>query len=148
MEYRDGQKSSIGADCKLQRMRVLVVDDNREFADACAKIVQLAGFEVRTASDGFEALEVAAEFHPDIALLDIELPGIDGYEVARRMRSDIALPAMTIIAVSSYGHEEARQHAKAIGFNYYLVKPVTFAELRPLLRQETAGESFCCSPEG
>jgi len=115
-------------------VRVLVVDDNRNFAHACAKMIQLAGFEVRTAFDGFEAIMIAAEFQPNITLLDIGLPDIDGYEVARQLRSDMTLQAMTIIAVSSYGHDEACQQAKATEFNHYLVEPVRFAELHPLLR--------------
>jgi DNA-binding response OmpR family regulator len=127
------QQPCTDAKCALQRVRVLVVDDNRDIVHACAKMLQSAGFEVRTAPDGFGALRIAAEFHPHITLLDIGLPDIDGYEVARRLRSDNTLRAMTIIAISGYGDEEARQQAKAIGFNHYLVKPVTFTELRPLL---------------
>ena len=122
-----------GTDRMLEGVRVLVVDDNRELAIVNARLLQLAGFEVRTVFEGFEALRVASEFHPSITLLDINLPDIDGYEVARRLRSDITLQAMTIIAVTAYGHEEARQQAKAIGFNHYLVKPVAFADLRSLL---------------
>ncbi len=93
----------------------------------------LCGFEVRIAADGFEALRVASEFQPAIVLLDIGLPGLDGFEVARRVRADLTLKAMTIIAVTGYGDEEARQQAKAIGFNHYLVKPVLLAELLVLL---------------
>jgi len=134
MPYQGGQQPGSDSDRALRRVRVLVVDDNRSFAHACARMIQLAGFEVRTAFDGVEAIVIAAEFHPNITLLDIGLPDIDGYEVARQLRSDITLRAMTIVAVSSHGHDEARQQARSIEFNHYLVKPVTFAELHPLLQ--------------
>jgi CheY-like chemotaxis protein len=121
------------ADGATEKVRVLVVDDNREFARSCAKLLQLAGFEGRIAYDGDSALEIALEFRPSIVLLDIGLPGIDGYEVARRLRSEVTLPPMTVIAVTAYSHDEARRQATASGFDHFLVKPVTFAELSPLL---------------
>jgi CheY-like chemotaxis protein len=133
------QHPGASADCAPEKVPVLVVDDNREFAESCARLLQLAGFEVGIAYDGDSALKVAVESRPSIVLLDIGLPDIDGYEVARRLRSEISLPRFTLIAVTAYSHDEARRQAKASGFDHFIVKPMTFADLGPLLvpaRQE------------
>jgi DNA-binding response OmpR family regulator len=112
---------------------VLVVDDYLDTARVCARMLQLAGFEVATAPDGFEAIRIAAEFRPNIMLLDIGLPDIDGFEVARRLRADSKFDAMTLIAFTAYPSEEFRSRAETLGFDYYLVKPVPFAELLSVL---------------
>ena len=121
------------ADVAPEKMRVLVVDDNREFAQSCARLLKLADFEVGIAHDGESALKVALEFRPDIVLLDIGLPDIDGYEVARRLKAEPSLPSFTLIAVTAYSHEEARRQAKASGFDHFIVKPMIFADLGPFL---------------
>jgi DNA-binding response OmpR family regulator len=118
----------------LSRRRVLVVDDDPNIVRGFAILLKSAGFEVRTAADGIEALHVASAFQPTVVLLDIGLPGIDGFEVARRLRADIALKAISIIAVTSDGSEESRQQADVIGFDQYVVKPVLFADLVALLK--------------
>jgi DNA-binding response OmpR family regulator len=117
----------------FQRVRVLVVDDCRDIVSTSAILLQYAGFEVRTASNGHDALKVAAEFHPQIALLDIGLPDLDGLEVARRLRANLTLQTMTLIAITAYGREEDRRRAKAAGFDHHLVKPVHFRNLLPLI---------------
>jgi CheY-like chemotaxis protein len=113
----------------FERLRVLVADDNLAIVRTTALLLQYAGFEVRTASNGHDALKVAREFHPQIALLDVGLPGIDGYEVVRRLRADLTLQMMTLIAITAYGTEEDRHRAKAAGFDHHLVKPVHFYNL-------------------
>jgi DNA-binding response OmpR family regulator len=113
---------------------VLVVDDDPNIVRGFAVVLRSAGFEVRTAADGFEALRAASAFQPAVVLLDIGLPGIDGFEVARHLRSDAALKAITIIAVTSDGSEEARRQADLIGFDRFVVKPVLFADLVALLK--------------
>ena len=92
--------SSLPAHHALEKVRVLVVDDSPDILRTCALLLQHSGFEVRTASNGRSALTVAAEFHPLIALLDIGLPDLDGYEVARRIRADLALQPVTLVAIT------------------------------------------------
>ena len=116
------------------RGRVLVVDDSLDIVRTCAILLQYAGFEVRTASNGHDALKIAVEFHPQIALLDIGLPDLDGYEIARRLRANLTLQMMTLIAITAYGREEDPVRAKAAGFDHHLVKPVEFNNLLSLIR--------------
>ena len=113
--------------------RLLVVDNCPDSVRAYGKILRLAGFEVATASDGFEALRIASDFQPSITLLDIGLPDIDGFKVARRLRPHATFDAMTLVAVTALSSEQARERAKAVGFDHYLVKPVRLAELLSLL---------------
>jgi PAS domain S-box-containing protein len=113
--------------------RVLVVDDNEDAAETMAILFQFWGHEVRTAYDGPSALSLAAEYRPEIVLLDIGLPGISGYEVAQQLRKMPGLETVTIVAVTGYGQEEDRRRALEAGFNSYLVKPVEPAELQSLI---------------
>jgi len=117
----------------FQRVRVLVVDDSLDIVRTCAVLLQFAGFEVRTAANGHDALKVAAEFRPQITLLDIGLPDLDGYEVARRLRADLTQQMMTLIATTAYGGAEDRRRAKAAGFDHHLVKPLHFYNLLSLI---------------
>ena len=131
--WRERSAPKRGAGDPPDRTRVLVVDDYPDTAHVCARMLQSAGFEVATAPDGFEALRLACDFQPSIMLLDIGLPDIDGFEVARRLRADSKFKAMTIIAFTAYPSEEFRSRAESVGFDYYLVKPVPVAELLSLL---------------
>jgi CheY-like chemotaxis protein len=101
-----------------------VVDDNRDAAVSLAMLLRLDGYEVRTVYDGPGALEVAEEFLPSIILLDIGLPGMDGYEVARRLRQHPSLAGAFLVAVTGYSQEEDRRRSREAGFDHYLVKPV------------------------
>jgi DNA-binding response OmpR family regulator len=116
-----------------QRVRVLVVDDSPDILRTCATLLQHAGFEVRVALNGYDALKIAVEFKAHICLLDIGLPGLDGYEIARRLRADLAVQTMTIIAITAYGSEEDRRRAKTAGFDHHFVKPVNFFNLLSLI---------------
>jgi len=106
--------------------RVLVVDDNVTSAQSLARVFKLEGHDVRVAYDGSHALEAVVSFRPQVVLMDIGLPGMDGYEVARRLRGDpefgegIAL----LVAVTGYAEDEARRRSREAGFDYHLVKPV------------------------
>jgi DNA-binding response OmpR family regulator len=133
------QLQTDGADVPRGGTRVLIVEDYLDTARVCAKMLQLSGFEVATASDGFEALRIAFEFEPSIMLLDIGLPDIDGFEVARRLRADSKLKAMTLIAFTAFASDESRSRAKAAGFDHYLAKPIPFAELLSALVHGNAG---------
>jgi PAS domain S-box-containing protein len=106
------------------RRRILVVDDNADSAEALALALGAIGHEVRLAGDGPSALEVAAEFKPQVVLLDIGLPGMDGYEVARRLRARKEWAGVVLVALTGYGQEEDRRRARDAGFDHHLVKPI------------------------
>jgi CheY-like chemotaxis protein/two-component sensor histidine kinase len=118
-------------------LRILVVDDNRDVAGSMALLLQLGGHQVFTAHDGEEALEVAAKERPGVILLDIGLPGMDGYEVCRQLRSQVRSAAM-IIAMTGYGQAEDRQRSMEAGFDAHQIKPVDHAELMKLLLKTPA----------
>jgi signal transduction histidine kinase len=113
--------------------RILVVDDNRDGADSLAMMLQLMGHEVETAYDGLEALDVAEAFRPEVMLLDLGLPRLDGYEVARRVRRSQWGDSVVLIAQTGWGQEEDRQRSKAAGFNFHVVKPLDAKVLEKLL---------------
>jgi signal transduction histidine kinase/PleD family two-component response regulator len=122
------------------RPRVLVVDDNVDAADLLAEFLDLMGYSTRIAHDGPSALEIAAEFKPEVALLDIGLPAMDGYELARLLRGRPDLSRVGLIAVTGYGQEADRRAAESSGFNAHLVKPVDVDRLRSIMRQMTSPE--------
>src|SRR2546421_1492363 len=113
--------------------RVLVVDDNVDSADSIAMLLQVSGHEVRVAYSGQDALDMAAKYQPDIVLLDIGLPVMDGYEVARRLRADTQLEKVKLIAVTGYGQESDRLQSREAGFDFHLVKPVDSQKLEEVL---------------
>jgi CheY-like chemotaxis protein len=115
------------------RTRVLVVDDNADIAESTALILQLAGYTVKKALSGQEALEMASSFDPAVILLDIGMPGLDGYAVARRLRGEANMKDAVLIAVTGYGTSADRSRARAAGFDRHLVKPVDPAALQHLL---------------
>lgn len=112
--------------------RVLVVDDNHDSAIALAALLRLSGHEAWVAHEGESALRLAAEKPPDVALLDIGLPGMNGYEVCRRLRAESWGARLMVIAVTGWGQDEDRIRAKEAGFDHHLVKPVTYETLSNL----------------
>jgi two-component system CheB/CheR fusion protein len=112
--------------------RVLVVDDNRDAAESLGMLLRLWGHEVRTAHDGRSGLKAALSYRPQVVLLDIGLPGLDGYEVARRLREEFGGAAL-LVAMTGYGREEDRRRAEEVGFDAHLTKPADPAALRSLL---------------
>jgi two-component system CheB/CheR fusion protein len=104
--------------------RVLLADDNVDFNDALAAVLRLCGHEVSTVNDGIAAIERIAVDRPDVVVCDIGLPGMDGYGVARHVKSNVGEPQPTLIAVTGYGQPEDRERALAAGFDHHLVKPV------------------------
>jgi PAS domain S-box-containing protein len=118
--------------------KVLVVDDSVDTADSLAMLLSLDGYEVRTAHDGIAALSAAREFAPEVVLMDIGLPGADGYEVAQRIRGEESLHDVLLIAMTGYGEEEARARSRQAGFDHHLVKPVDVSELKALLAPRVA----------
>ncbi|MBV9190403.1 MAG: PAS domain S-box protein [Betaproteobacteria bacterium] len=117
------------------RRRILVVDDNRDAAQALRLLLEGDGHEVRVANDGPSGLAAAKEFRPDVALLDIGLPKMNGYELAQRMREEPSLETTLLIAVTGYGQMHDRARTSASGFHHHLVKPVEFGALQQLLRE-------------
>lgn len=122
-----------------RRRRVLLVEDNVDAAEMLAALLKLEGFETAVAHDGLTALDAAEWHHPDAILIDIGLPGIDGYEVARRLRAREDFDRVTLVAVTGYGQDEDRRRAASAGFDQHLVKPVTLDAILPWLdrRPET-----------
>ena len=108
----------------LPGRRVLVVDDNTDGADLLAMMLQLSGHKTRIAYSGLEALETAVAFRPEVIFLDIGLPGLSGYEVARRFRATPALSPLLLVALTGWGSEEDRRRSKEAGFDIHLTKPV------------------------
>ncbi|HKY51363.1 MAG TPA: ATP-binding protein [Candidatus Limnocylindria bacterium] len=117
----------------LPKRRVLVVDDNVDAADALAELLRDYGHDVRSVHDGPSAIEQAALHRPDIVLLDIGMPGFDGYEVARRMRTELGLKA-TLVAVTGYGEARHRRQSRDAGFDQHVTKPVDTRKLETLLK--------------
>lgn len=109
--------------------RILVVDDNADAAESLAVLLALQGHETRLALTGAEALEAAWAFGPDVALLDLGLPAMDGYELAARLRAMPQLRGIRLVALTGYGRSEDRQRTRAAGFDDHLVKPVDLAAL-------------------
>ena len=114
-------------------LRVLVVDDSRDLTRMLRLTFQLEGHEVQVAHDGPSALQAALDLRPHVVLLDIGLPGWDGYEVARRMRLEPTLDGVVLVAMTGFGRDSDRQLASEAGFNHHLVKPPDFAKLEDIL---------------
>ena len=115
------------------RLRVLVVDDNQDAAESLAMLLRLAGQDVRVAYDGPSALALAQVYQSALVLLDIGLPGLDGYEVARRMRRQPGLEGVCLAAMTGWGQQEDRQRSAEAGMDHHLVKPVAPKALEQLL---------------
>jgi signal transduction histidine kinase/CheY-like chemotaxis protein len=115
-------------------MRILVVDDNVDAADSIALLLNIDGFEAQSVHGALAALDTVRSFRPDVVLLDIGLPVMDGFEVAQRLRSRIPVEQMRIVALSGYGQQTDRERAAQAGFDDYLVKPVEPTALTEFLR--------------
>ena len=116
------------------RRRILLVDDLVEVAEDMASLLREAfGHEVRTAHDGPSALQLAAEYRPELVLLDIGLPGMNGYELARRLRQQPGLGDVVLVALTGWGQEEDQRRSREAGFDAHLVKPVERSALTALL---------------
>ena len=114
-------------------LRILVVDDNEDAANSMSLLLHQFGHEVRAAYDGPAAIAMAQEFTPDAALLDIGMPVMNGYDLARALRA--GHPGLTLVAVTGWGHEAAKHKTREAGFAEHLVKPVSESALIRLLAQ-------------
>jgi DNA-binding response OmpR family regulator len=114
-------------------LRVLVVDDNTDAAESLAWLLKHRNHKVRTAHDGRRAVQLAQEFRPQVVVLDLGLPELDGYEVARQIRKSEATRGALLVALSGYGQQEHRRRSSEAGIDYHFVKPLDFAALRRTL---------------
>jgi len=136
-----------GSEEPRQRLRVVVVDDNRDAAESMAILMELWGHQVKRAFDGPRAIEASLDYWPQVIFLDIGLPGMDGYEVAGRLRERPETARAVLVAVTGYGQEEDRRRSRRAGFDHHLVKPVAPETLRLLLSSLEPGRSSSLKPE-
>ena len=132
MDSKPVQKND-SSDTAVRRFRILVVDDNHDSALSLAMVLTMMGHETRTAHDGETALATAEEFRPDVVLLDIGLPKMNGYEVAQRIREHEWGTEMFLIAVTGWGQAEDRARSAEVGLNLHMVKPVEPTALQAVL---------------
>jgi signal transduction histidine kinase len=137
----DGAASAVHADVEqapeatmsMAARRILLADDNRDALETLARLLQLGGHEIHKAVDGVQALEAATRVRPDLVLLDIGMPGMDGYEVARRIRSQPWGRAAKLVALSGWGQESDRKRSREAGFDTHCIKPLDPQRLSMLL---------------
>ena len=122
-----------GGEAPLEGRRVLVVDDNGDAAESLALLLQSAGAEVHTANDGPAGLAAVRRFVPHVVLLDLGMPGMDGFEVARRLRAEPGLAGLVLVALTGWGQEEDRKRTRSSGFDHHLTKPVDVDRLMDIL---------------
>ena len=122
-------------------LRVLVADDNRDGADVCAEVLRLEGHEVRVAYSGADALAIGAEFRPQMVLLDLAMPGMDGYAAARQIRESDWGSATTLVAVTGRGQAEDVRKTRENGFDHHFVKAADFSLLQQLLERCAHGNA-------
>jgi CheY-like chemotaxis protein len=128
-----GRDTPEAADTAGKTLRILVTDDNVDAATTLASLLEIHGHDLRVAHDGPQGLRIAEQFHPDVVFLDIGMPGMTGYEVARRLRQMKELARSTIVAVSGWGTKDDLARAKEAGFDRHFTKPVTVAHLSDFL---------------
>ncbi len=112
--------------------KVLVVDDNTDSADSLALLLSLDGHQTRTAYSGPDAIREARDFMPETVFLDIGLPGMNGYEVAKAIREESLNPDMILVALTGWGSQEDRNQSVEAGFNFHITKPVDLEELEKI----------------
>jgi CheY-like chemotaxis protein len=123
------------------QLRILLVDDRPDCIETMAKLLELRGHQVRCTSDGATAVELADASRVDVVLLDIGLPGMNGYQVAEQLRRRWSPDQLTLIAVSGYGGEEVRRRSSRAGFDHHLVKPVSLGDLERILESHPRGRT-------
>ncbi len=116
------------------RRRVLLIEDNQDIRESLRELLEDLGHEVEVAVDGIAGLKKLLEMKPDVALVDVGLPGLDGYEVARQARAASQEHRPYLVALTGYGGLEAKQRAEAAGFDRHVVKPLKFEELASLVQ--------------
>ncbi|HZD53663.1 MAG TPA: ATP-binding protein, partial [Woeseiaceae bacterium] len=139
---RAGDTASVVAQAPQGGLRILIVDDNEDLANGLGIYLSAkSGHDVHIAHTGERGIEAACDFRPDVVLLDIGLPDIDGYEVARRMRAEGLLDDVPLIGISGFSTAADKRRAVSAGFDRYFVKPIAFDELNDVLAQPLAAEA-------
>ena len=133
--------AGVSAPMPYRGQRILIVDDNRDAADALASLLELEGNEAHVAHDGMSALEAAEALRPDVMMLDIGLPRLNGYEVARRIRAEPWGAGVLLLALTGWGHPDDRARSEEAGFDRHLVKPVEIAALSELIAQHASRQA-------
>jgi CheY-like chemotaxis protein len=118
--------------------RVLVVDDNREAVETLSMLLQLKGHDARVAEDGDEAIAIADSYQPHVIVLDLSLPGMDGYETARQLRGRPYGSQFVLVALTGWSGNDVREKAAAAGFDFHLLKPVDWPDLEQVLNAAPA----------
>jgi len=118
--------------------RVLIVEDNEDAAESLKMLLEILGHTVHVVHDGLAALGAARRFRPDLMLVDVGLPGMNGYQVARQIRTEPLLRSAVLVAVTGYGGAQHRERANAAGFDHYFRKPIDFADLGAVLAAHAA----------
>ena len=126
-------EKAVAAAPRAARHRILVVDDNADSAESLALLLEFWEHEVKTAADGPAALALAPQFRPDVVILDIGLPRMNGYQVARELRELPGLARTMLVALSGYGQDEDRKMSQEAGFAHHLMKPVDPDDLAAVL---------------
>jgi len=114
-------------------LRILIVDDSEASAQTLGWMVEIFGYDIKLAHNGQDALALAKSFKPHVVLLDIGLPGMNGYEVCQRLRNDPEIKNLVIIAQTGWGEDQHKTMSQEAGFDYYMVKPIEMEKLRQLL---------------
>jgi CheY-like chemotaxis protein len=125
--------------------RILVVDDNRDSADGLSLALEGMGYQVRAAYDAVSALVAAREFAPQVALLDIGLPLMDGYELAAKLREQAGPASPGLVALTGYGREADHARSRAAGFHAHLVKPVSLTEVKAVVGHALAATAIAAN---
>lgn len=116
-----------------RKCRVLVVDDSHDACDSLAAVVRMIGHDAATAYDGQQAVDQAAQYRPDIILMDLSLPRLSGYEAAALIRQQQGGPDAVLVALTGWGGDEDRRNTMAAGFDHHFIKPLDFDALRKLI---------------
>ncbi|HYW50845.1 MAG TPA: response regulator [Gemmatimonadaceae bacterium] len=127
------QSESPAAAGAARKCRVLVVDDSHDACDSLAAVVRMIGHEAATAYDGEQAVEAAAEYRPDIILMDLTLPRLSGYEAAAQIQQQPGGTNAVLVALTGWGGDEDRRNTLAAGFQHHFIKPLDFEALRKLI---------------
>jgi CheY-like chemotaxis protein len=132
-------KEAVDTSASRSRRRILIVDDNEDGAESLALLLRVSGHETHTVHDGLEALAAVERLQPDVVLLDIGLPGLNGYEVCRRIRQQPWGRDLVLVALTGWGQQEDRERSKAAGFTTHMVKPVDPDRIMTLLESLPSG---------
>ena len=117
------------------------MDDNVDAAQSLAVLLKANGHEVHAVHDGPSALKAAREYRPNLILLDIGLPGMDGFEVAKKVREELEIGKVVLVAMTGYGQDSDKQHSQQAGFDHHLVKPANFSEVQQILATVAEGKN-------